>query len=170
MAEADEAVQALTALRSDLLDQLASLREHLGQVDKLAASAPYRCWTRPPSEATRPVTDDFPVDPEDRPTDRPRATTPAIPGRGTTSSSSGCGPRRVSTMTRRPTRFRPSRTPISPRPRTPTPTRVDAADSDSPDTAEAAEAPSEQLEPADAEDVTLPHQSRGGFRAFAKRQ
>src|SRR6478672_5725207 len=70
IAEADQAVQELTSLRSHVLDQLASLRDHLGQVDKLAASAP-ALLDPPDTEARRPVTADFPVDPQQRPTDLP---------------------------------------------------------------------------------------------------
>ena len=53
-----------------MLDQLASLRDHLGQVDKLAASAP-SLLDPPDTEKGRAVTADFPVDPQDRPTDLP---------------------------------------------------------------------------------------------------
>jgi len=70
VADADQAVQELTALRATVLDQLDSLREHLGQVDKLAASAP-ALLDPPQSEAGRPVTGDFPVHPQDRPTGLP---------------------------------------------------------------------------------------------------
>lgn len=70
VADADQAVQELTSLRSHVLDQLASLRDHLGQVDKLAASAP-TLLDPPESESERPVTADFPVDPQERPTDLP---------------------------------------------------------------------------------------------------
>ena len=70
VAESDQAVQELTALRSQVLDQLASLRDHLGQVDKLAASAP-ALLDPPEAESGRPVTDDFPADPAQRPTDLP---------------------------------------------------------------------------------------------------
>jgi cell division septum initiation protein DivIVA len=72
VAEADRAVQELTSLRSHVLDQLASLRDHLGQVDKLAASAP-ALLDPPDTEARRPVTADFPVDPQDRPTGLPES-------------------------------------------------------------------------------------------------
>ena len=72
VAEADQAVQELTSLRSHVLDQLASLRDHLGQVDKLAASAP-ALLDPPDTEARRPVTADFPVDPQDRPTGLPES-------------------------------------------------------------------------------------------------
>ena len=70
VADADEAVQELTSLRGHVLDQLASLRDHLGQVDKLAASAP-TLLDPPETEKGRPVTADFPVDPRERPTDLP---------------------------------------------------------------------------------------------------
>jgi hypothetical protein len=70
VAESDQAVQALTTLRGQVLDQLASLRDHLGQVDKLAASAP-ALLDPPEIESRRPVTDDFPADPAGRPTDLP---------------------------------------------------------------------------------------------------
>ena len=70
VADADDAVQELTGLRSRVLDQLASLRDHLGQIDKLAGSAP-ALIDPPENEAGRPVTDDFPVDPQARPTDLP---------------------------------------------------------------------------------------------------
>ena len=70
VADADQAVQELTSLRSHVLDQLASLRDHLGQVDKLAASAP-TLLDPPEAEKGRPVTADFPVDPQQRPTDLP---------------------------------------------------------------------------------------------------
>jgi hypothetical protein len=70
VAESDQAVQELTALRSQVLDQLASLRDHLGQVDKLASSAP-ALLDPPEAESRRPVTDDFPADPAQRPTDLP---------------------------------------------------------------------------------------------------
>jgi hypothetical protein len=70
VADADQAVQELTSLRSHVLDQLASLRDHLGQVDKLAATAP-TLLDPPESEKGRPVTADFPVDPQDRPTGLP---------------------------------------------------------------------------------------------------
>ncbi|MET0967051.1 MAG: hypothetical protein ABWZ02_11665 [Nakamurella sp.] len=70
VAESDQAVHELTALRSQVLDQLASLRDHLGQVDKLAASAP-ALLDPPEAESRRPVTDDFPADPAQRPTDLP---------------------------------------------------------------------------------------------------
>jgi hypothetical protein len=68
--DADEAVQELTSLRGHVLDQLASLRDHLGQVDKLAASAP-SLLDPPDTEKGRPVSADFPVDPQQRPTDLP---------------------------------------------------------------------------------------------------
>ena len=64
-------MQELTALRGHVLDQLAALREHLGQVDKLAASAP-TLLDPPASEASRPVTADFPADPDARPTGLPK--------------------------------------------------------------------------------------------------
>ncbi len=70
VADADQAVQELTALRSQVLDQLASLRDHLAKVDTLAASAP-ALLDPPDTEANRPVTADFPVDPGQRPTDLP---------------------------------------------------------------------------------------------------
>jgi cell division septum initiation protein DivIVA len=70
VAESDRAVQELSGLRSQVLDQLASLRDHLGQVDKLAASAP-ALLDPPEAEAQRPVTDDFPADPAGRPTELP---------------------------------------------------------------------------------------------------
>ncbi|MET0865067.1 MAG: hypothetical protein ABWZ98_12095 [Nakamurella sp.] len=70
VAESDQAVQDLTALRGQVLDQLASLRDHLSQVDKLAASAP-ALLDPPEAESKRPVTDDFPADPARRPTDLP---------------------------------------------------------------------------------------------------
>lgn len=68
--DADEAVQELTSLRSHVLDQLASLRDHLGQVDKLAASAP-SLLDPPDSENGRPVSADFPIAPQERPTGLP---------------------------------------------------------------------------------------------------
>ena len=70
VADADQAVQELTALRTQVLDQLASLRDHLAKVDTLAASAP-ALLDPPDTEANRPVTADFPVDPQQRPTDLP---------------------------------------------------------------------------------------------------
>jgi hypothetical protein len=70
VAEADAAVGELTALRGHVLDQLASLRDHLAQVDKLAATAP-TLLDPSSSEASRPVTSDFPVDPAGRPTGLP---------------------------------------------------------------------------------------------------
>jgi len=70
VADADRAVQELTTLRSQVLDQLASLRDHLAKVDTLAASAP-ALLDPPDTEANRPVTDDFPVDPGQRPTGLP---------------------------------------------------------------------------------------------------
>ena len=70
VADADQAVQELTALRTQVLDQLASLRDHLAKVDTLAASAP-ALLDPPDTESNRPVTADFPVDPEQRPTDLP---------------------------------------------------------------------------------------------------
>ncbi|MEP6561237.1 MAG: hypothetical protein ABJD68_09220 [Nakamurella sp.] len=72
VAESDQAVQELTALRGQVLDQLASLRDHLGQVDKLAASAP-ALLDPPDTESGRPITDDFPADPAQRPTELPAA-------------------------------------------------------------------------------------------------
>ena len=72
VADADQAIQALTELRTRLLEQLDSLRSHLGQVDQLAASAP-KLLDPPKSEAGRAVTDDFPVDPAGRPTDLPES-------------------------------------------------------------------------------------------------
>ena len=72
VAEADQAVRELTGLRSNVLDQLASLRDHLGQVDKLAASAP-ALLDPPDGEPNRPVTADFPVEPQERPTGLPAA-------------------------------------------------------------------------------------------------
>ena len=70
VSDADDAVRELTTLRSNVLDQLASLRDHLGQVDKLAASAP-TLLDPPTAEATRPVTADFPAEPSQRPTELP---------------------------------------------------------------------------------------------------
>ena len=70
VAESDQAVQELTTLRSQVLDQLASLRDHLAQVDKLAASAP-ALLDPPEAESQRPVTKNFPADPAARPTDLP---------------------------------------------------------------------------------------------------
>ncbi len=70
VAEADHAVGELTNLRGHVLDQLASLREHLSQVDKLAASGP-ALLDPPAAEAGRPVTADFPADPDERPTGLP---------------------------------------------------------------------------------------------------
>jgi cell division septum initiation protein DivIVA len=70
VADADQAVQALTALRSQVLDQLASLRDHLAKVDALAASAP-ALLDPPDTESNRPVTAEFPVDPGQRPTGLP---------------------------------------------------------------------------------------------------
>jgi hypothetical protein len=64
-------VQELTSLREHVLDQLASLREHLGQVDRLAASGP-ALLDPPATEASRPVTADFPADPDARPTGLPK--------------------------------------------------------------------------------------------------
>ena len=72
VAEADAAVGELTALRGHVLDQLASLRDHLEQVDKLAATAP-TLLDPPSSESSRPVTSDYPVDPEQRPTGLPES-------------------------------------------------------------------------------------------------
>lgn len=70
VSDADDAVQALTALRTRLHEQLAELRRHLGQVDELAASAP-GLLTPPDDEAGRPRAEDFPVDPAGRPTPVP---------------------------------------------------------------------------------------------------
>lgn len=70
VADADAAVQELTGLRGRVLDQLASLRDHLGQIDQLAGSAP-ALLDPPENEAGRPVTGDFPADPQARPTDVP---------------------------------------------------------------------------------------------------
>ena len=53
-----------------MLDQLASLRDHLAKVDTLAASAP-ALLDPPDTESNRPVTADFPVDPGQRPTGLP---------------------------------------------------------------------------------------------------
>jgi hypothetical protein len=72
VAEADAAVGELTSLRGNVLDQLASLRDHLAQVDKLAATAP-TLLDPPSSESSRPVTSDFPVDPDQRPTGLPES-------------------------------------------------------------------------------------------------
>jgi hypothetical protein len=70
VADADYAVQQLTSLRGHVLDQLGSLREHLSQVDALAASGP-ALLDPPAAEATRPVTAEFPADPDQRPTGLP---------------------------------------------------------------------------------------------------
>lgn len=71
VSDADNAVQELTTLRGHVLGQLASLREHLGQIDKLAASGP-ALLDPPAAEAGRPVTGDFPADPDARPTGLPK--------------------------------------------------------------------------------------------------
>src|SRR4029079_15427570 len=69
-AGADRAVQELTALRTQVLDQLASLRDHLAQVDALAASAP-ALLDPPETESDRPVPAAVPVAPAQRPTHLP---------------------------------------------------------------------------------------------------
>ncbi len=79
VAEADQAVTALTELRNSLLEQLDSLRSHLGQVDQLAASAP-KLLDPPQAEAGRAVSDDFPSDPANRPTDLPQTYDSGEPG------------------------------------------------------------------------------------------
>lgn len=79
VAEADHAVNALIDLRTRLLEQLDSLRSHLGQVDQLAASAP-KLLDPPKAEAGRAVTDDFPSDPAGRPTDLPESYDSGEPG------------------------------------------------------------------------------------------
>ena len=57
----------MTGLREQLLDQLRSLTGHLDHIHQLAASAP-GLLTPPATESHRPVTDDFPADPAERPT------------------------------------------------------------------------------------------------------
>lgn len=68
VADADEAIGVLTGLREQLVDQLQSLSGHLDHIRQLAGSAP-SLLTPPAQEATRPVTDDFPADPAQRPTE-----------------------------------------------------------------------------------------------------
>ncbi len=79
VADADQAVNALTDLRTRLLEQLDSLRSHLGQVDQLAASAP-ALLDPPKSESGRAVTGDFPADPADRHTGLPESYDSGEPG------------------------------------------------------------------------------------------
>ena len=79
VAEADQAVKALTDLRTRLLGQLDSLRSHLNQVDQLAASAP-KLLDPPEAEAGRAVTDDFPSEPAGRPTSLPESYDSGDPG------------------------------------------------------------------------------------------
>lgn len=67
VSDADDAFTALRDLRTQLTDQLASLAGHVDHIRELAGSAP-ALLTPPASEATRPVTVDFPVDPTGRPT------------------------------------------------------------------------------------------------------
>ena len=67
--EADEAVIALTDLRSTLLQQMQELRQHLGMIDGHVGTAP-TLLDPPPAEAGRPVTEHFPIDPDERPTGR----------------------------------------------------------------------------------------------------
>ncbi len=67
VADADDAVIALHALRGQLTDQLRSLSEHLEHIRDLAGSAPAMI-TPPEAEADRPQTGHFPLDPAGRPT------------------------------------------------------------------------------------------------------
>lgn len=79
VAEADSAIRALASLRSQLLGQLRDLRTHLGRVDELVGSAP-SLVDPPAQEENRPVTDDFPINPQSRPTALPDGYEQGEPG------------------------------------------------------------------------------------------
>jgi cell division septum initiation protein DivIVA len=182
VAEADQAVNALTDLRTRLLEQLDSLRSHLGQVDQLAASAP-KLLDPPTAEAGRAVTDDFPDDPAGRPTDLPESYDSGEPGpwdeessvRSYRSGERWNQPQHQPQQTEQPQQVKAAPNPPADEAATVRTAADPLEDDDAPDDG-ASSAQTDTIPTIKEEHLVsvaqeLPDQSqhRGGFRAFAER-